>query len=83
VAYDYRGQRLESFPAGAEVLAECEPIYEERPGWSEDIRGARTLSDLPQAALDYVQRIEELADAPAAFVSVGPGREETIVVHCG
>ena len=83
VAYNYRGQRLESFPAGAEVLAECEPIYEEWPGWSEDIRGARALSDLPQAALDYVRRIEELADAPAAFVSVGPGRQETIVVHCG
>ena len=79
VAYDYRGQCLGSFPAGAEVLAECEPIYEEWPGWSEDIRGARALSDLPRAALDYVRRIEELADAPAAFVSVGPGREETIV----
>jgi len=78
VAYDYRGQRLESFPAGAEVLAECKPIYEEWPGWSEDIRGARALSDLPQAALDYVRRVEELADAPATFVSVGPGREQTI-----
>ncbi len=78
VAYDYRSQRLESFPPSAEVLAECRPIYEEWPGWSEDIRGARSLSDLPQPALDYVRRIEELADAPATFVSVGPGREETI-----
>jgi adenylosuccinate synthase len=79
VAYDYRGQRLEGFPAGAEVLAECKPIYEEWPGWSEDIRGARAFSDLPQAAQDYVRRIEELADAPATFVSVGPGRQETII----
>ncbi len=79
VAYDYRGQRLENFPPSAEVLAECRPIYEEWSGWSEDIRGARTLSDLPQAALGYVRRIEELANATAAFVSVGPGREETIV----
>jgi len=79
VAYDYRGRRLESFPAGAEVLAECAPIYEEWPGWSEDIRDARALSDLPQAAMDYVRRIEEQAGAPAAFVSVGPGREETII----
>lgn len=78
VAYDYRGQRLENFPPSADVLAECRPIYEEWPGWSEDIRGARALSDLPQAALDYVRRIEELANAPATFVSVGPGREETI-----
>ena len=83
VAYDYRGQRLESFPASAEVLAECKPIYGEWPGWSEDIRGARALSDLPQAARDYVRRIEELADAPATFVSVGPGRQETIIVRCG
>ena len=79
VAYDYRGQRLESFPPSAEVLAECKPIYEEYQGWSEDIRSAKSLSDLPQAALDYVRRIEELADAPASFVSVGPGREETII----
>ena len=79
VAYDYRGQRLDSFPPSAEVLAECRPIYEEWPGWSEDIRSAKSPSDLPQAALDYVRRIEELADAPASFVSVGPGREETII----
>ncbi len=79
VTYDYRGQRLESFPASAEVLAECRPIYEEWPGWSEDIRGVRVLSDLPHAALDYVRRLEELADAPATFVSVGPGRRETII----
>jgi adenylosuccinate synthase len=79
VAYDYRGERLESFPPSAEVLAECKPIYEEWPGWSEDIRGVRAFSDLPQAALDYVRRVEELADAPAVFVSVGPGREETIM----
>jgi adenylosuccinate synthase len=79
VAYDYRGERLESFPPSAEVLAECRPIYEEWPGWSEDIRSAKSLSDLPQPALDYVRRIEELADAPASFVSVGPGREETII----
>jgi adenylosuccinate synthase len=45
----------------------------------EDIRGVRAFSDLPQAALDYVRRVEELADAPAVFVSVGPGREETIM----
>ena len=80
VAYDYRGRRLEDFPASAEVLAECEPVYEEWPGWSEDIRGARALSDLPQAALDYVRRVEELASAPATYVSVGPGHEETIIV---
>jgi adenylosuccinate synthase len=78
VAYDYHGKRLEDFPASAEVLAECRPIYEEWPGWNENIRDARAFSDLPQAAQDYVRRIEELADALATFVSVGPGREETI-----
>jgi adenylosuccinate synthase len=81
VAYDYHGKRLESFPPSAEVLAECKPIYEEWPGWSEDIRGARSLDDVPPAARDYIRRIEELADAPATFVSVGPGREDTIIVR--
>jgi adenylosuccinate synthase len=79
VAYDYRGERLESFPPSAEVLAECRPIYEEWPGWSEDIRSAGSLSDLPKAALDYVRRVEELVNVPATFVSVGPGRQETII----
>lgn len=79
VAYDYKGQRLEHLPSEAEVLAECRPIYDTLPGWYEDITEARRLEDLPPAAQAYVRRIEELAGTPATYISVGPGREQTIV----
>jgi adenylosuccinate synthase len=79
VAYDYRGQRLEHLPSEAEVLDECQPIYETLPGWQEDITGARRFEDLPPAAQAYVRRVEALAEAPATYIGVGPGREQTIV----
>ena len=63
----------------SEALAACRPIYEELPGWSDDIRGARTLRDLPSAARRYVERIEELMGVPILLIGVGPGREETII----
>jgi adenylosuccinate synthase len=79
VAYDYRGQRLEHLPSEVEVLAECRPIYETLAGWQEDITGVQRFEDLPPAAQAYVRRVETLADAPASYVSVGPGREQTIL----
>ena len=79
VAYDHEGQRLTHLPLDAAVLAACQPIYEELPGWPEDIRAARSLDDLPAAAQHYVARIEELLGVPVMLVSVGPGREQTIV----
>ncbi|OQY19866.1 MAG: adenylosuccinate synthase [Anaerolineaceae bacterium 4572_32.1] len=79
VAYDYKGRRLEHLPSEAEVLAECRPVYETLPGWQEDITGAGCFEDLPAAAQSYVRRVEELAESPAAYISVGPGREQTIV----
>ena len=77
-AYEYRDRRLEEFPASLDVLAECRPVVEELPGWTQDIRPARSLTELPAAARAYIQRIEELVSTPIQFVSVGPGREETI-----
>ncbi len=79
VAYDYQGQRLEHLPSETEVLASCRPIYETLPGWQEDISGVLCFEDLPPTAQTYVRRIEELAGAAATYVSVGPGREQTIV----
>jgi adenylosuccinate synthase len=79
VAYDHQGKRLEHLPLDSEVLAACRPIYEELPGWSNEIRGARTLDDLPAAACRYVERIEELAGVPILLIGVGPGREQTII----
>lgn len=57
------------------------PVYEEMPGWSEDITGVRAFADLPQAAQDYVTRIEEFARTRVAAIGVGPGREATITRH--
>ena len=79
VAYDHQGERLEHMPLDRKAMANCQAIYEELPGWSEDIRGARSLDDLPAAARRYVELVEELVGVPILLVGVGPGREETII----
>ena len=79
--YSYQGGVLDEIPASLEVMEQCTPIYQELPGWSEDITGAKSLADLPQTARDYVTRIEELSGAPIVLVSVGPRRDETIVLR--
>lgn len=79
-AYDYEGQHLEHFPTDLNVLAACKPVYETHPGWDEDISGIRTYDDLPENARKYLERIQELAATPIQIVSVGPGRDETIVL---
>lgn len=80
-AYRYRGETLEEFPANLKVLAECEPIYETLPGWSEDISSVRQKAGLPDTTVNYLNRIEELTATPIDIVSVGPGREQTIVLN--
>ncbi len=74
------GEFTESVPANLRILAQAEPIYEEMEGWAEDISSARTLEDLPQNARRYVERIEALAGVKLLLISVGPGREETIIM---
>jgi adenylosuccinate synthase len=80
-AYQHGEDRMSEFPGALEVLGKCEPIYEEMPGWSEDISGAQTLDDLPENAKVYLRRIEELTETPIQIVSVGAGREATIVLE--
>ncbi len=77
-AYELDGEKITAMPADLDELSRCTPIYETLGGWRENITGARSMDELPQAARDYLQRIEELAGCPIGFVSVGPGREETI-----
>jgi adenylosuccinate synthase len=60
-------------------FARAEPIYEELPGWWEDISGARKFDELPAKARDYVSRLEELGGAQVSCIGVGPGRGQTIV----
>ncbi len=81
VAYKYRGEIMEEFPASLKVLAECEPVYEEMPGWDEDITGVRSLHELPKNAIYYVERISQLTGIPLSIFSVGPDRNQTNLVR--
>jgi adenylosuccinate synthase len=78
--YEHKGNRLNEFPASLKVLAECTPLYEILPGWSDDISTIRQFGDLPQTTKTYLKRVEELTETPIQIVSVGPGRDETIVL---
>lgn len=80
-AYRHGDEILNHFPADLEMLAQCEPIYETLPGWQEDISGVRSYADLPENTKKYLKRIEELAESPVQIISVGPGREQTIVLQ--
>ncbi|ERI04845.1 adenylosuccinate synthase [Aneurinibacillus aneurinilyticus] len=80
-AYRYKGEVIEHYPANLNVLAECEAVYEELPGWDEDITGVRSLDELPANARHYVERITQLTGIPLSTFSVGPGREQTNIVR--
>ena len=80
-AYKYRGEILEEFPASLDVLAECEPIYEEMPGWTEDITQVKSLHELPENARHYLERVSQLTEVPLSIFSVGPDRTQTIIVR--
>ncbi|HSV18056.1 MAG TPA: adenylosuccinate synthase [Casimicrobiaceae bacterium] len=75
------GREVDRIPTGAEAVARCEPVYETLPGWSESTVGARSFDALPQAARDYLKRVEQLTGVPIAMVSTGPDRSETILVQ--
>lgn len=83
VAYEYRGRRLEHLPADLEMLKECKPIYETLPGWQEDITGAKSFADLPQRAQEYLKFLEKQVGCPIQIVSVGPRRDQTIILRQG
>jgi len=74
-AYVCRGQRLTDFPRG-DSLSQCEPVYTELPGWTDDIGGARSLDDLPAAARAYVEKVEAFTGVHVSHVSVGPERSQ-------
>ena len=79
VAYHYKGAELAYPPQEENAMAHVEPVYETMPGWTGDISGCRAYGDLPQAARDYIGRIEELLGIPVRIVSVGPDRDQTIL----
>lgn len=81
VAYERDGERVENYPASLKFLSECKPVYEELPGWQEDITKAKTLDDLPENARRYVERITELLGVDLLTFSVGPDRDQTNVLE--
>ncbi|MCU1480394.1 MAG: adenylosuccinate synthetase, partial [Subtercola sp.] len=81
VAYDVDGVRVDEVPVSQSDFHHAVPIYEEFPGWSEDITGARSFSDLPVNAQNYVLAVEAMSGARISAIGVGPGREAIVVRH--
>ena len=80
VGYKYEDRIIRNFTSNAGILKDCRPIYEELPGWEENIGKIRDFRELPANAKSYVERIEELLNVPAAIVSTGPERSQTLVL---
>jgi adenylosuccinate synthase len=81
VAYELDGKTIDEMPGDPEDLERCKPVYETLPGWTEPLTGIRTWDGLPAAARSYVKRLEVLTGVPVMAVSVGPDREETILLR--
>ncbi len=81
VAYEIEGQRITELPMTQTDFHHAKPVYEELPGWTEDISGARSIEDLPANAQAYVRYLEELSGAPISAIGVGQDRDATIVVR--
>ena len=75
------GEEIRHYPASLVELGQCEPVYEELPGWSEDITGCRTLEELPIEAQNYVRRVSELVGVKISTFSVGPDRNQTNILE--
>ena len=80
VGYRAGGEKIDRFPANTALLARCEPVYQELPGWGQPTAGATQLNQLPENARAYVRRIEELVGCRVQIISTGPSRDETIQV---
>lgn len=79
-AYKLDGKEIDYYPASLKELYRCEPVYEELPAWQEDITQVKNYEDLPENAKKFLKRIEEVTGLPLVTVSVGPDREQTIVL---
>ena len=78
--YENHGKIVTDFPADLKVLADCKPVYETLPGWSEDISHIKRFEDLPQNVNNYLNRIQELTETPIHIISIGAERDQTIVL---
>lgn len=80
-AYQLNGETITHNPASLKDLSACQPVYDELPGWDEDITHCKTLADLPENARNYVQHLADLVGVPVATFSVGPDRDQTNVLE--
>lgn len=80
VAYDYQGKRLEEFPANFADLEHCTPIYEEFDGFTEDITGCRSFSELPETVQHYIKELERICGCKITMLGVGPARDQVISI---
>jgi adenylosuccinate synthase len=78
VAYEFEGERYEEMPPHQTIFNKCVPVYEEVPGWHEDISNARTLEDLPKEARSYIDLLEQVVGKPISWLSVGPRRDQIV-----
>ena len=81
VAYEVDGKRVEEVPVSQSDFHHAIPIYENFPGWEEDITGCRTFEELPKNAQDYVRALEKMSKCRISAIGVGPARDATIVLH--
>ena len=81
VAYRLNGELLDAPPASVDYFADCEPVYEEMPGWKQSTAGITEYSKLPAPARAYLKRIEEHLEVPVDLISTGADREHTIIVR--
>jgi adenylosuccinate synthase len=81
VAYELDGKEVYAPPVGADRFEQCKPKFIEMPGWQESTVGAKNYDDLPQAARDYLKKVEELTERPIDVISTGPDRNETMVLR--
>lgn len=80
VGYEYKGERINEFPRSLKILRECSPIYEELAGWRQEIKDIRSYDDLPGQLKDYLSRIHEITQTKIGFISLGPERDQTILL---
>ncbi|WP_437204387.1 adenylosuccinate synthase [Planctomicrobium sp. SH664] len=79
-AYEIDGERTTAFPSHIDDLAKARPVYRTLPGWKKDITGVRRLEDFPKEARQYIDTISELLEAKVGYLSIGPDREQTVII---
>ncbi|MDP7244663.1 MAG: adenylosuccinate synthetase [Flavobacteriales bacterium] len=80
IGYKYKDKIIKNFTTNLEILENCKPVYEELAGWKENLDNINKFEQLPENAKKYIKRIEELLDVPAYIVSIGPERNQTLVL---